>query len=526
MSFPNFKDNKRLFQNKNNNWWYWYIYKIWIFALVIFVFYVSSSRFIYARNVVWKNIKNNFLGSAAAVVSNSIWTIAKTDIHGNVNILLVWVWGEWHQWAYNTDTMIVASFSPDNKSLTFLSIPRDLYVKISENYAGRINATLPYHMSKTKDIDASLWLLRDKISEMIWLDIPYYAIVDFGWFKKSIDILGGLPINVPTALDDPTYPDDNERADQWGWWVHHLHIESGYQLLDWPTALKYARSRHSTSDFDRSSRQQAVISAVIDRLVSTNGIANIWKLYDQFKESVVTNFTNKEIIWLAKYINDIKNKTSFTMPSDCPRSLISMIPWCLLYSPDRSEFDGAAVLLPEWAKSNSVSNYKSIQKFASIIFWSPLSTKTDIYIANAVDKKFAAKHWWSNWLWMQVGVDLKKYWFNIVDSINSEIKTNANYIISLGSGDNSQTISNIQKFITWEVVDFNYFMSLSESGVLISSWSTGFEWFDELRKEMQNMSGSIWSGQNIPPNINNISDLKNATWWVLVIIWNQYLIDN
>lgn len=525
MSSSNFKDNKRLFE-KNKNWWYWYIYKILIFVLVIFVFYVSSSWFMYARKAIWKNVKNKILGSAASAVSNSIWTVAKTDIHGNVNVLLVWVWGAWHQWAYNTDTMIVASFSPSNQSLTFLSIPRDLYVSISENYAGRINALLPYHIWKTKDEGASLWLLRDKISEMIWLDVPYYAMVDFGWFKKAIDILGWLPINVPNTLDDPTYPDDNSRADQWWWWVHHLRIESGYQVLDGVTALKYARSRHSTSDFDRSARQQAVISAVIDSLISTNGIANIWKLYDQFKESVVTNFTNKEIIWLAKYINDIKNKSSYTMPSDCPESLELMVPWCLLYSPDRADFGGAAVLLPEWARSNSISNYKSIKKFASIIFWWPISKKTDIYIANAVDKKFAVRYWWVNWLGTQFGVELKKYWFDVVDSVNSDIKTNANYIVSLWSNDNSQIISNIQKFITWEIISFDYFMSLSKTWGIITTKSAGeFDSFDKLRREMQNLSGSTASGQNIPTNINNLSDLKNATWWVLIVIWNQYLID-
>ena len=525
MWIASFKDNKRLFEKNGNRWRSTYIHKIWILVLLIFIFYLSSSWFIYARNTIWKNIKNRILSGTAAVVSNNIWTIAKTDIHGNVNILLVWVGWEWHQWAYNTDTMIVVSFSPNNKTLTFLSVPRDLYVKISENYAGRINATLPYHMSKVKDINISLWLLRDKISEMIWLDIPYYAMVDFGWFKKSIDILGGLPINVPTALDDPTYPDDNERADQWWWWVHHLHIESGYQILDWATALKYARSRHSTSDFDRSIRQQAVISAVIDRLVSTNGIVNIWKLYDQFKESVVTNFSNKEIIWLAKYINDIKYKTSFTMPSDCPKSLSTMLAWCLLYSPDRSEFEWAAVLLPEWAKSNSVSNYKSIQKFANIIFWSPGSVKVEIYVANAVDKKFAAKYWWANGLWLQFAIWLKKYWFNVLASINSDVKTNSNYIISLWSWDNNQIISNIQKFITWQMVSLDYFMSLDQVSNLTNTWAKNdFAWFDQLRRDMQN-SWSSDIGQNIPVNINNINDLKGLTGGVLIVIWNEYLLD-
>lgn len=533
MSLPNFKDNKKSFVDQKKSRFPKYIYTLMIVLVIWVVFYLSSSRFISALETFGKNIKEKFISKATTVVSETIWDVAKTDINGNVNVLLVWVGGKWHQWAYNTDTLIVASFSPSHKTLTFLSVPRDLWVKISNVYAGRINAVLDYHLWKTKDINLALGSLRDKISEIVGLDIPYYAMVDFGGFKKAIDILGGLPINVPETLDDPTYPDDNERADQWWWGVNHLVIASGYQVMDWDTALKYARSRHSTSDFDRSARQQAVISAVIDRLVSTNGLANIGNLYNQFKESVETNLTNKEIFWLAKYVNDIWRKDSFTMPSDCIETIKNMTPWCLLYSPDRAWFNWAAVLLQEWATAKSVSNYTSIQKFASIIFWLPNATHTNIYIANAVDKKFAAKHGWNNGIWNLVWAILKKYWLNVIWSMNSDNKLSQNYIVTLWTWDQSETIAAIQKFVTWQVITLDYLESLWTWDLMtwaITAWDTWFSKFDTLRQEMTDDSGqdltwSISTGQDIY-DIKSIDQLHNLTWWVLVVIWNQYLLDN
>ncbi len=521
MAIWNFKDKQ-----KNNLSISKYIYSILLLSIVGLTFYFSGSLFAIEWQNITKNIKENFVTKASTVVSETIWQVAKTDTNWNVNFLLVWVWGKWHQWAYNTDSQIVVSFSPSHKTLTFLSIPRDLWIKIDKNYYSRINAALEYHLGKTKDINLALLNFTDKVSEIIWLDIPYYVMADFWWFKKAIDTLGWLPINVPEILDDPTYPDDNERADQWWGGVNHLIINSGFQIMDWATALKYARSRHSTSDFDRSARQQAVISAVIDRLISTNGIANIWNLYNQYKETVVTNLTNQEIFWLAKYINDIKQKDSFTMPSDCIQSIKNMLPWCILYSPDREWFGGAAVLLQEWAKANSISNYQSIQKFASIIFGLPFVKNTNIYIANWIDKKFAVKYGWSNGIWNTIGITMKKYWLNVIASVTSDNKFSQNYIVPLWTWNQTEAITAIQKFITGDVIGLDTLLSLSDTNTGQVDDNSWFVKFDQLKKEIDNMSWQNISWQNSDIySIKNINQLYNLTGGVLVVIGNQYLLD-
>lgn len=77
-------------------------------------------------------------------------------------------------------------------------------------------------------------------------------MIDFAGFKDIINILGGISIDVPESILDREYPDNN-----WGYMT--FQVQKGLQNFDGDTALKYARSRHSTSDFDRSNRQQLII---------------------------------------------------------------------------------------------------------------------------------------------------------------------------------------------------------------------------------------------------------------------------
>lgn len=69
--------------------------------------------------------------------------------------------------------------------------------------------------------------------------------------------------------------------------------------MDGTTALRYARSRHSSSDFARSARQQQIIEATIKAILRKENIQNvstIKNLYDEYTKMVTTNISNKEIV--------------------------------------------------------------------------------------------------------------------------------------------------------------------------------------------------------------------------------------
>jgi anionic cell wall polymer biosynthesis LytR-Cps2A-Psr (LCP) family protein len=61
--------------------------------------------------------------------------------------------------------------------------------------------------------------------------------------------------------------------------------------MDGETALWYVRSRYSSSDIDRGRRQQEVLEAVFDRLISLDGLQRVPELYNIYNRNVTTNLT-------------------------------------------------------------------------------------------------------------------------------------------------------------------------------------------------------------------------------------------
>jgi anionic cell wall polymer biosynthesis LytR-Cps2A-Psr (LCP) family protein len=100
------------------------------------------------------------------------------------------------------------------------------------------------------------------------INVDYIAQVDFYGFERLVDSVGGVLVDVKQALVDPEYPTENHG-------VERIYIAPGIQLMDGKTALVYARSRHSTNDFDRSKRQQQVLKAVLSQVRSRGLAANV-----------------------------------------------------------------------------------------------------------------------------------------------------------------------------------------------------------------------------------------------------------
>ena len=136
-------------------------------------------------------------------------------------------------------------------------------------------------------------MIKSAVSEITGLPVHYAFALDFTGFKKAIDLVGGITINVPTAFDDYKYPIPGKESvypesDRY----EHLHFNAGTQQMDGETALKYVRTRNAEgdegTDFARSRRQQQVILAVKDKATSFETILdptklnNLLDLYGQY----------------------------------------------------------------------------------------------------------------------------------------------------------------------------------------------------------------------------------------------------
>lgn len=199
-----------------------------------------------------------------------------------------------------TDTMMLISLDPDTKQIGILSIPRDLWVDMPGYDLQRINTA--YGLGELQGPGGGPLLAMQMVQYNFGIEVNEYLVVDFDAFIQVIDLIGGVDVNVEQEIYDPEYPDMNYGYDP-------FYISAGQHHLDGATALKYARSRHSTDDIDRAHRQQQVIYAVRDRVLALNMIpelvAKAPQLWSELDAGIDTGLSLDQIIQLVWYAKDI-----------------------------------------------------------------------------------------------------------------------------------------------------------------------------------------------------------------------------
>jgi LCP family protein required for cell wall assembly len=198
-------------------------------------------------------------------------------------------------WAYRTDTMIIVTVDPAYKTVGMMSIPRDLYLLIPGMGERRINEAngLGYQYDYPGGGPA---LLKRTIEHNFGIPIDYYIMIDFDGFKEIVDTLGGIDVNVPRELHDTMYPSPKP-GDPHAYGT--VHFDAGWQHMDGERALQYARSRMSTSDFDRADRQQRILLAIRDKALGLGLIPKLPALFATMGNMVKTDMTLQEMTELA-----------------------------------------------------------------------------------------------------------------------------------------------------------------------------------------------------------------------------------
>lgn len=159
-----------------------------------------------------------------------------------------------------TDAIIVVSVDPKSGKVAMVSLPRDTVnvpTAPGRVYAGRINAlyfTLQAGKGKRK---AALNKLRDTLAYAFDTEIDYYALVDFEGVVRLVQTIGGVTVKLDEPLIDPSMH-IGKRG---------LRLKAGRQTLDGQHALAFTRSRHTSSDYDRSRRQHQVLDGAAERVV-------------------------------------------------------------------------------------------------------------------------------------------------------------------------------------------------------------------------------------------------------------------
>lgn len=202
--------------------------------------------------------------------------------------------------SFRTDTMILVRLDPTTKRVSMLSIPRDLYVDIPGYGPQKINSA--YALGELEGPGGGPLLAMRTVQYNLGIRVNEYAVINFDAFIGIIDLIGGIKINVPYPINDPLYPDMNYGYDP-------FYVSAGWQDMDGTTALKYARSRHSSDDIDRARRQQSVIYAVRDKVLAYDMIPELVvkapALWAELRSGIDTGLSLEQIIELAWYMQDI-----------------------------------------------------------------------------------------------------------------------------------------------------------------------------------------------------------------------------
>jgi LCP family protein required for cell wall assembly len=235
-------------------------------------------------------------------------------------------------WAHRTDTIIVISVDPDNKTVGMMSIPRDLQISIPGRSDDRINSANVWGYNDKYPGGGPALLMR-AIEVSFGIDIDHYVMVDFEAFVQIVDILGGIDVDVPKTLHDERYPDPKP-GDPHAFKT--IHYDAGWQHLDGQQALEYARSRMSTSDFDRAKRQQQILVAIRNKALSLKLLTRFSSLVKTLADNYQTDMTSQEMVALARLVPAIDTGNM--------KQLVIQKP--MVYGYKRE--DGAAVQLPKW----------------------------------------------------------------------------------------------------------------------------------------------------------------------------------
>jgi len=356
----------------------------------------------------------------------------KGETGDRINILLLGMGGRKHEGGYLTDTIILASIEPSTKKVSMVSIPRDMAIPIENMGWKKINHINAF--AEMEQRDSGGLAISQTVSDTLNIPIDYYLRIDFEGFVDIVNELGGVTVNVENTINDKQYPVKGmEDAEDYSSRYEHLYIEKGWQEMDGELALKYARSRHSLgiegSDFARAKRQQKVIEAVKDNVLSLKTIFKpkmITGIIDQFQEHISTNLKIWEMVKLWEIVKHVKQE-------DVVNKVLDNGPNGLLINTFSAE--GAYILIPR------SGDFSEIQYFVNNIF-----SDAPIQARNSVSNERASieirNGTWLNGLASKTALDLEKYGFTVIRVGNSSRKDFQKTVIyDLTYGDKAKSLS-------------------------------------------------------------------------------------
>lgn len=331
--------------------------------------------------------------SSDSVVSYIFSGTGLRSNNGMVNVLLLGTAGGGHDGPNLTDTIMVASYNLKTNKLYLISIPRDLWLPSLKSKANSV-----YQLGLNEG--NGLNFAKTVMGNIVGLPLRYGLRIDFQGFVDAVDAIGGVDVLVTNSFDDLNFPIAGKEDDLCGFKeeekefseeeaaklnilvgkmkvlispdgkiatdsaiedmgakyftcrYEHIHFEKGVQHMDGGTALKFVRSRHGTnneaSDFARSKRQEAVIKATREKVLSFETLSNPQSLSDLVKalgKSIDTDISIKDALDFYKLFKKLDDTKTLVLDDS------------LLYHPSAADYGGAYVLISQDDDFSTIQGY-------------------------------------------------------------------------------------------------------------------------------------------------------------------------
>jgi polyisoprenyl-teichoic acid--peptidoglycan teichoic acid transferase len=332
--------------------------------VILAIIVVSASAYyflVYSKNNSGANFINPLSGQ---LVDTEIISDLPTPIPQDkvINFLLLGKGEPGHDGSELADSLTVVHLDIPNKTASLISIPRDTWVTMTDDQGKlsnhKINESYLFG-SEQGGVEKGLKQAELSVGQVTDLSIKYTILIDFGGFSQAIDKIGGVDVIVPQVFEDNFYPIKGleletcgktpeevaklsstlsgfELEKQFTCRYEKLHFDAGKNHMDGTTALKYVRSRHSSSDFARGQRQRAVLLAVTEKLLSLETLKNAGSFYDKMKGLIKSDLDRQAWVDIAEMI---------IQPKDYKTTEIGLSDQNVLVSSKSS--GGAYILIPK-----------------------------------------------------------------------------------------------------------------------------------------------------------------------------------
>lgn len=200
-----------------------------------------------------------------------------------------------------SDTIMVARVDLDALTVRTLSIPRDLYVEIPGYGYDKINAAYQRGLTLSPDLDWEIAadLAAQTITHNFGVPIDGTAMTDMNRFPAIIDAVGGVDVDNPYPVDDPTWDE--------------AKFPAGMVHLDGAQALVFTRTRKMDGDGGRVMRQHLVLAALLAKLQQPDMLTRIPELIVALDDAVKTDIPLDIQAQLLTVLPDIQSENlSFT----------------------------------------------------------------------------------------------------------------------------------------------------------------------------------------------------------------------